>query len=55
MLADGENCSEVYSAATAKEQASIVFRAAKRFVTGNPELNAAVKKFRFSLAVEATD
>ncbi len=55
LLADGEDSSQVYSAATTKEQAGIIFRAATRFATTNPELAGAIKKYRNSLTVEQTD
>lgn len=54
LVADGEPRAQIYSAATKKEQAEIVFGTAKHFVTGNPEL-ACIKKFRYSLAIEQTD
>jgi phage terminase large subunit-like protein len=38
LVADGEAAPEVYSAATMRDQAKIVFTDAKRMVEGNPEL-----------------
>lgn len=55
LLADGELRAQIYSAATTKEQAEIVFKDAKAFVAGNAELRAAMNKFRYSLYVEETD
>lgn len=38
MIADGEPAPEIYSAATTRDQASIVFKDAKRMVESSPEL-----------------
>jgi phage terminase large subunit-like protein len=45
LLADGERYAEVYSAATKKDQARLIYRDAVRAVHGNTELLAAVKEF----------
>lgn len=55
MVADGEECAQVYSAATTEAQAGIIFRDAKRLVKKNPELKEWVKSYRSSLAVEESD
>jgi len=55
LLADGEDRQQVYSAATTKDQAEIIFRDAKRIVATNPELAAALKSFRYSLVEEISD
>jgi phage terminase large subunit-like protein len=38
LVADGENGAEIYSAATTRDQAGILFRDAKAFVDGSPSL-----------------
>jgi phage terminase large subunit-like protein len=45
LLCDQEKYAEVYSAATKKDQARLIYRDAVRAVHGNPELLAAVKEF----------
>ena len=55
LIADCEKHPEVYSAATKREQARIVWRDAKRAVGDNAELFAYVKRWAGELAVPATD
>lgn len=55
LLADREPGAEVYSAATKRDQAKIVFDAAKKMVERSPALRQRVKAYKNSLAVEATD
>ncbi|HEV2522710.1 MAG TPA: terminase large subunit [Candidatus Acidoferrales bacterium] len=45
LVADGEPFAEVYSAATKKDQARLIYRDAVRAVHGNPELKAVIKEF----------
>jgi phage terminase large subunit-like protein len=53
-VADGEPGAEVYSAATDKEQAGIVFGEAVRMVEGSPELAGITTLFRTSVYVPQT-
>lgn len=56
LVADGEKFAEVYSAATKKDQARLIYRDAVRIVNANDELKAHVREFRTgSLVVEETD
>jgi phage terminase large subunit-like protein len=59
LIADGERYAEVYSAATKKDQARLIFRDAVRAVHSNPELKGALKEFTganiASLLVQETD
>jgi phage terminase large subunit-like protein len=59
LICDGEKYAEVYSAATKRDQARLVFRDACRSVHANPELKAAVKEFTgsnvASLLIQETD
>lgn len=55
LVADGEKHPEVYSAATKRDQARIVWRDAKRSVSDNSELGAAVKRWAGELSVKDTD
>jgi len=48
LLADGENAPEVYSAATQREQASLVFRDAQKSVRPSPQLSGYVEHWRNS-------
>ena len=54
LVADGEGGAEVYSAATKKDQARIIFDEAKRMVGTSPELAKVVRRFKFNLSVDAT-
>lgn len=51
LVADGEPAAEIYSAATGKDQAKIVFRDAWRMVEGSPYLSAHVERRVGNLAV----
>lgn len=55
LIADGEFGAEVYSGATKYEQASIVFRAAKRMVRQSPDLLERAKPLVPSISVPALD
>jgi phage terminase large subunit-like protein len=52
---DGEQGAEVYSAATKKDQAKIVFNEAQRMVRKSPELRELVQVSKHSLSCEAFD
>lgn len=52
MVADGENGAEVYSAATKKDQARIVFKDASRMVRSSPLLKSRIKTYQGSLACD---
>jgi phage terminase large subunit-like protein len=54
MFADGEPGAEIYSAATTKEQASIVFQAAKDMVKVSPFLSSRIGSWRNNLHVDDT-
>ena len=54
LLADGEPGADVYSAATRKDQARIVFDEARKMVLKSPQLLRMVRPFRLSLAVDST-
>ncbi|MGH3631562.1 MAG: terminase large subunit [Sciscionella sp.] len=54
LVADGEPGAEVYSAATTRDQAKIVFNAAKDMVKVSPRLAAAVRVWQGSLTHEAS-
>lgn len=51
---DNEGGAEVYSAATKKDQARIIFDEAKRMVSSSPELRHDVRRFKLNLSVDAT-
>lgn len=55
LICDAEKFAEIYSAATKKEQARIIFRDACRYVSANAELKHRVKKFVSSLSDPETD
>lgn len=55
LICDGEKFPDVFAVATKKEQASIVWRDAKRAVGANPELKAHVKRLAGALEVADTD
>jgi phage terminase large subunit-like protein len=55
LVADQEKYPEIYSAATKKEQARLVWRDAKRAISNSPELQKRVKRWSGSLAVAETD
>lgn len=52
---DGESGAEIYSIATKREQAKIVFDEAKRMVRKSPAFSKVINEFAFSLAVDATN
>jgi phage terminase large subunit-like protein len=54
LVADGESGADVYSAATKKEQARIVFDEARRMVMRSEDLQQIVSVYRASLAVNQT-
>lgn len=54
LVADQVDRAQVYSAATKKDQAAIVFRDAEHQVKKNSELSAYVKQQRYVLSVEST-
>lgn len=54
LTSDGQPAAEIYSAATAREQASIVFNDAKRMREMNPDLATLIDDKVASLAVPAT-
>lgn len=55
LLADGEPGAEIYSAATDREQAGIMFDQAKAMVEANADLKAHVAVYRRELIVPATE
>lgn len=54
LLADGEMGAEVYSTATARDQARIIFDAASRMVAVSPDLSKKVRRFKLNLSVDET-
>lgn len=52
---DNEGGAEVYSAATKKDQARIIFDEAKRMVASSPELRNDVRRFKLNLSVDSTN
>jgi len=54
LAADGQAAAEVYSAATARDQASIVFRDAQRMRNQNPELADLIEEKVGSLSIPST-
>lgn len=55
LIADNEAGAGVYSAATTREQARIVFEEADRMVKKSPELAAVLERFKSSLYFEQTE
>jgi phage terminase large subunit-like protein len=55
LTADGEEGAEIYSSATRRDQAKIVFDAAKMIVKQDDELRSRVKAHRTRLIVESTN
>jgi len=55
LVADNEQGAEVYSTATKKDQARIVFNEAQRMVAASPELNELIVTHRFAMAVYRTN
>lgn len=54
LVADQEPGAEVYTAATKRDQAKIIFDEAKRMVASSPELSEEVRRFRSNMAVDRT-
>jgi phage terminase large subunit-like protein len=54
LLADGEARAEIYSAATKRDQAKIIFEEAKRMVMTSSELKSMVDIYKLNLSVPAT-
>ena len=55
LTVDGEAGAEIYSAATTRDQARIVFAEAVRMVKKSPELAAVIGIFKNNLSIEETD
>lgn len=55
LVADGEAAAEIYPAATTREQASILFRDARRMVEASPYLREMLEVGQFSIGYRATD
>lgn len=55
LIGDGEPGAEVYSAATKKDQARLVFDEAKRMVRASSSLRARIKRRNLNLSVAATE
>jgi phage terminase large subunit-like protein len=53
MILDGEAGAEIYSAATKRDQARLVFDEAQRMVNSSPELKQVIKVHKHSLFVES--
>lgn len=54
LVADNEPGAEVYTAATRKEQARIIFDEAKRMVRASPELSQRIGIFRSNMSIDST-
>jgi phage terminase large subunit-like protein len=54
LTCDLEDGAEIYSAATKKDQAKIIFDEAKRMVAKSPELASKIKRFKLNLSIDAT-
>lgn len=52
---DNEGGAEVYSAATKKDQARIIFDEAKRMVSASPELRHDIRRFKLNLSIDTTN
>lgn len=55
LVADGEPGAEVYSAATKRDQARIVFDEAKRMVRASPALRSRIQEVKLNLSVAQTN
>lgn len=55
LIADGEPGAEVYSAATKKDQARIIFDEASRMVKASPSISKVLEVYRGSIAMPATN
>ena len=54
LVADDEPGAEIYTAATKKDQARIIFGEAQRMVRMSPELREIVSVFKLNLSVDET-
>lgn len=54
MTVDGESGAEIYSAATTRDQAKIIFETARQMVTRSPELKQFINNFTNNLSVPST-
>ncbi|MDP2377774.1 terminase large subunit [Reyranella sp.] len=54
LVCDLEDGAEIYSAATKKDQAKIIFDEAKRMVAKSPDLAAKIRRYKSNLSVDAT-
>lgn len=54
LVADDEPGAEIYTAATRRDQARIIFDEAKRMVTASPELRKKLGIFKLNLSIDAT-
>lgn len=54
LVCDGEAGAEIYSAATTRDQAKIIFDEAKKMVNASPELKRLVSVYRNNLSVDTT-
>lgn len=55
LIADGEKYADVFSAATKRDQARLIWRDARRAVSDNPQLRGHVQRWSGALAVADTD
>lgn len=54
MTVDGESGAEIYSAATTRDQAKIIFETARQMVTRSPELKQFINNYTNNLSVPST-
>lgn len=54
LTADNEPGAEVYTAATKKDQAKIIFDEAKRMVAASPQLNEEIRRYKANLSIDRT-
>jgi phage terminase large subunit-like protein len=54
LVADNEPGTEIYSAATRKDQARLIFDEASRMVRGSPDLRGRIGVFKSNLSIDAT-
>lgn len=54
LVCDGEDGAEIYSAATKKDQAKIIFDEAKNMVSKSPELSALLSVYRNNISLDST-
>lgn len=55
MSVDGEQGAEVYSAATTRDQAKIIFEEAQRMVKASPSLSAYIQSYKHNLSMPSTN